>query len=367
MDMEWAKDGETGEIFIVQARPETVQSRRKRRRASRPYRIIGEGQEAGHRPERRRRHRHRPRLPDRERQARSSRFVDGSILVTSTTDPDWVPIMKRAAAIVTDHGGRTSHAAIVSRELGLPAIVGTGNATHVLHDDQEVTVSCAEGDEGFVYEGTARIRGRRARPEQACRRPAPRSCSTSPIPAAAFRWWRIPADGVGLARMEFVVTNHIKVHPMALVHFDALKDEEAKRDDRRAHRRLRRQDRVFRRPPGARPRAHRRRALSEAGDRAHERLQDQRICRPDRRRRVRAEGREPDDRLPRRLALLLAALPRGLRARMPGDPPAARGDGLRQRRRDDPVLPLDRGSRPRACGHGGERPQARRERACRSM
>ena len=92
------------------------------------------------------------------------RFVEGAVLVTQTTDPDWVPIMKRAAAIVTDHGGRTSHAAIVSRELGLPAIVGTGNATHILHDEQEVTVSCAEGDEGFVYEGIAEYRDRGARP-----------------------------------------------------------------------------------------------------------------------------------------------------------------------------------------------------------
>ena len=135
-----------------------------------------------------------------------------------STDPDWVPIMKRAAAIVTDHGGRTSHAAIVSRELGLPAIVGTGNATHVLHDGQEVTVSCAEGDEGFVYEGTPTFeiedaRRRRTVPATQTRR----SCSTSANPAAAFRWWRLPADGVGLARMEFVITNHIRVHPMALV------------------------------------------------------------------------------------------------------------------------------------------------------
>ncbi len=231
--------------------------------------------------------------------------------------------MKRAAAIITDHGGRTSHAAIVSRELGLPAIVGTGNATHLLHDEQEVTVSCAEGDEGFVYEGTAEFE---IETLDVTDLPETRTSVMLNLanPGAAFRWWRLPADGVGLARMEFVVSNHIRVHPMALVKFDQLKDEAAEEGDRRADRRLRRQDRVFRRPSGARPRPHRRGALSEAGDRAHERLQDQRICRPDRRRRVRAEGREPDDRLPRRLALLLAALPRGLRARMPGDRAAAR-------------------------------------------
>ena len=155
MDMEWAKDGETGELFIVQARPETVQLRRIAS-AFKTYRIkskgrmvasglsIGEAVVAG-----------RACLIDSPRDI--DRFVEGAILVTRTTDPDWVPIMKRAAAIITDHGGRTSHAAIVSRELGLPAVVGTSNATQVLHDEQELTVSCAEGDEGFIYEGTADV------------------------------------------------------------------------------------------------------------------------------------------------------------------------------------------------------------------
>ena len=164
MDMEWAKDGETGELFIVQARPETVQSR-KEASSFKSYRIkskgrklvtglsIGDAIVAG-----------RVCLIDSPRDI--GRFVDGAILVTQTTDPDWVPIMKRAAAIITDHGGRTSHAAIVSRELGLPAIVGTGNATHVLHDEQEVTVSCAEGDEGFVYEGRADYETEEPRPRK---------------------------------------------------------------------------------------------------------------------------------------------------------------------------------------------------------
>jgi pyruvate,water dikinase len=226
MDMEWAKDGESGELFIVQARPETVQSR-KEATAFKSYRIkskgrklvtglsIGDAIVAG-----------RACLIDSPRDI--GRFVDGAILVTQTTDPDWVPIMKRAAAIVTDHGGRTSHAAIVSRELGLPAIVGAGNATEVLHGDQEVTVSCAEGDEGFVYEGRAEFETEELDLQSV---PATRTHVMLNLanPAAAFRWWRIPADGVGLARMEFVVSNHIKVHPMALVHYDALKDEEAKR------------------------------------------------------------------------------------------------------------------------------------------
>ena len=226
MDMEWAKDGETGELFIVQARPETVQSRTQAS-AFKTYRIkskgrklvsglsIGEAVVAG-----------RACLIDRPRDM--DRFVDGAILVTRTTDPDWVPIMKRAAAIITDHGGRTSHAAIVSRELGVPAVVGTGNATQVLHDEQELTVSCAEGDEGFIYEGTAVFDAEQLDLDHI---PATRTQVMLNLanPAAAFRWWRLPADGIGLARMEFVVSNHIKVHPMALVHFDTLADQDAKR------------------------------------------------------------------------------------------------------------------------------------------
>jgi pyruvate,water dikinase len=225
MDMEWAKDGETGDIFIVQARPETVQSR-KEASALKSYRVkskgrkllsglsIGDAVVAG-----------QVCLIESAREI--GRFVDGAILVTQATDPDWVPIMKRAAAIVTDHGGRTSHAAIVSRELGLPAIVGTGDATHLLHDEQEVTVSCGEGDEGFVYEGRADYE---VEDLDIASIPATRTQVMLNLanPAAAFRWWRIPADGVGLARMEFVVSNHIKVHPMALVNYDALKDEDAK-------------------------------------------------------------------------------------------------------------------------------------------
>jgi len=225
MDMEWAKDGETGGLFVVQARPETVQSRRQAS-GVKSYRLkskgrvlasglsIGEAVAAG-----------RTCLIDSPHEI--GRFVDGAILVTRTTDPDWVPIMRRAAAIVTDHGGRTSHAAIVSRELGLPAIVGTGRATHVLHDGQEVTVSCAEGEQGFVYEGLAEYE---ARDLDLAHVPQTRTQVMLNLanPAAAFRWWRLPADGVGLARMEFVVSNHIKIHPMALVHTDAVADPATK-------------------------------------------------------------------------------------------------------------------------------------------
>jgi pyruvate,water dikinase len=227
MDVEWAKDGETGEIFIVQARPETVQSRREAA-AFKSYRItkagrrlasglaIGDAIVAG-------------RVCLVEDPGDIEGFEDGAILVTRMTDPDWVPVMKRAAAIVTDHGGRTSHAAIVSRELGLPAIVGTGNATERLHDEQDVTVSCAEGDQGFVYEGEATFETDVVDPNDL---PTTRTELMLNLgnPAAALRWWRLPADGVGLARMEFVVSNHIRVHPMALASFDRLRDEAAKRE-----------------------------------------------------------------------------------------------------------------------------------------
>ena len=224
MDMEWARDGDTGELFIVQARPETVQSRADIG-AIKSYTVtkagkpllkglsVGSAVAAG-----------RVSIIGSARDI--DQFVDGSVLVTGTTDPDWVPIMKRASAIVTDHGGRTSHAAIVSRELGLPAIVGTGNATHVLHDDQEVTVSCVGGDEGVIHEGIAEFTSEILRLDDL---PQTRTKIMLNLanPSAAFRWWRLPFDGVGLARMEFVISNALKVHPMALIHFDRLKDEAA--------------------------------------------------------------------------------------------------------------------------------------------
>lgn len=225
MDIEWAMDGRTGELFIVQARPETVQSRRQDP-LSKTYRIARKGRKlvsglsigrdavAG------------PVCIIRDVED-IDRFLPGSVLVTTTTNPDWVPIMKRAAAIVTDRGGRTSHAAIVSRELGLPAVIGTGNATEILKPGAQVTVSCAEGDEGFVYEGIAEIAIEEV---DLAAIPATRTKVMLNLanPAAAFRWWRLPADGVGLARMEFVISNQVKVHPMALVQFDTLRDGDAK-------------------------------------------------------------------------------------------------------------------------------------------
>lgn len=225
MDMEWAKDADTGELFIVQARPETVQSQRDTG-TLKTYRLLEEGRRlvTGYS------------IGEAIATGRAcviagpediGRFVPGSILVAETTSPDWVPIMKQAAAIVTDHGGRTSHAAIVSRELSIPAIVGAVDATRVLSDGQELTVSCAEGEKGFVYEGALRFEATELKVDDL---PRPRTQILMNIadPAAAFRWWRLPCQGIGLARMEFIITNSIKVHPMALLAFEKLEDKEAR-------------------------------------------------------------------------------------------------------------------------------------------
>lgn len=227
MDMEWAKDGETGKLFIVQARPETVKSRSPHGRLKN-FKIgnhgktlctglsVGEQIATG-----------RACLIESVKDI--DQFTDGAVLVTSTTDPDWVPVMKRASAIVTDHGGRTSHAAIVSRELGVPAIVGCGDATHILHDQQEVTVCCAEGDEGYVYEGIANFSVEELDLAHVSETKTKVMLNLA-NPATASRWWHLPADGIGLARMEFVVSNAIRVHPMALVHFDQVSDTAAREE-----------------------------------------------------------------------------------------------------------------------------------------
>ncbi len=226
MDIEWAKDGETGELAIVQARPETVHARREATaikvfRIRRKGRALASGASVGGAAA-------IGRVFRLDSPGDSGRFEDGGILVTGTTDPDWVPIMRRASAIVTDHGGRTSHAAIVSRELGVPAVVGTGNGTEVLRNGDEVTVSCAEGDRGFVYEGAAEIEVRDISPEKL---PPTRTRVMINLadPGAAFRWWRLPTDGIGLTRMEFIVGRMLQVHPMALAHPEQVRDPEAKR------------------------------------------------------------------------------------------------------------------------------------------
>lgn len=159
------------------------------------------------------------------------RFRDGAILVTGMTDPDWVPIMKKAAGIITYDGGTTSHAAIVNRELGVPAIVGTGHGTELLRDRQEIALSCAEGERGLVYDGILPFK---ATEVDLSNLPETRTAMMVNFasPAAAFRWWRLPAKGVGLAQMKFNTNNLIKIHPMALVHPDHVADPAARREIR---------------------------------------------------------------------------------------------------------------------------------------
>jgi pyruvate,water dikinase len=226
MDLEWAKDGETRLLYLVQARPETVQSSlssssfkrfslNKKGTAILTGAAIGTAIAAG-------------KACVIRNVADIAQFPDGAILVTENTDPDWVPVMKRAAGIITDHGGNTSHAAIVSRELGVPAIVGTGSGTTILHQDQEITLSCASGDKGVVYEGVLEFAS-----EEIDLGSLPETKTQVMVniaePAAAFQWWRLPAKGVGLARMEFIINNLIKVHPMALLHPERVSAEDNRR------------------------------------------------------------------------------------------------------------------------------------------
>ena len=220
MDIEWAKDGKTGELFIVQARPETVQSR-SNTGVLKTYDLVGSGKRlvTGISVGQSIAHGH---VCVIKSPSDIDRFEDGAILVTEMTDPDWVPIMERASGIVTNSGGRTCHAAIVSRELGTPAVVGTGDATEVLRPGQEITLSCAEGEVGYVYEGFLDFE------ETEVDLDVPDTETDMMLnvgsPAAAFRWWRLPSKGVGLARMEFIISNHIQIHPMALVHYDEIED-----------------------------------------------------------------------------------------------------------------------------------------------
>jgi pyruvate,water dikinase len=225
MDMEWAKDGLTGELFIVQARPETVQSQR-RLEALETYRlqqrgpVLVQGRAVGERIG-----------AGRVRVVRDVQSLGelqpGEVLVTEKTDPDWEPVMKRAAAIVTNRGGRTCHAAIVSRELGLPAVVGTLRGTELLANGQEVTVSCAEGDTGKVYAGLLPFAIDRVDLRN-LPRPHTKVMMNVGKPDEVFSLSQIPNDGVGLARIEFIISNHVQVHPLALLRFEELQDLGAK-------------------------------------------------------------------------------------------------------------------------------------------
>lgn len=229
MDIEWAKDGLTGELFLVQARPETVQSQ-KSGNVLRHYRLC-----LGNTPEILVHGRAVGELIGQGKVRvildvhNLDEFQAGDVLVTHKTDPDWEPIMKKASAIVTDAGGRTCHAAIIAREMGIPAIVGCGDATNILTTGQEVTVSCAEGEEGKVYQGLIPFEVQETALNDL---PKTRTQILMNVgnPEEAFRLSAIPGDGVGLARLEFIIANHIKVHPLALLHFDELADQEVKQE-----------------------------------------------------------------------------------------------------------------------------------------
>jgi len=226
MDIEWAKDGVTGELFVVQARPETVHSAKRLQASAEVYRLTGKpgvplvtGQAVG----------------EKIGVGRAHVVTDvnklhdvqpGEVLVARNTDPDWEPVMRRVSAIVTDQGGRTAHAAIVSREFGIPCIVGTGDATRVLATGKDITVCCSEGSDGHVYEGRLPFEV-----EHIEANTLPKSRTKIMLivgdPSQAFHLAAIPNEGVGLARIEFIVTNHIGIHPMALAQFRNLKDLKA--------------------------------------------------------------------------------------------------------------------------------------------
>ncbi|MDD5372868.1 MAG: pyruvate, water dikinase [Sulfurimonas sp.] len=216
MDIEWAKDGNDSKLYIVQARPETVMSKQNKSMTSKQYslnakdakiltsgRAIGEKIGIG-------------KITVINDTTEFARFKEGDILVADTTNPDWEPVMKKASAVITNRGSRTCHAAIVAREIGVPAVVGCGNATAVLQDGQKVTVSCAEGDEGYVYEGELEYYIKTI--DMSKLQPTKTKLFVNVgNPAEAFNFAKMPNDGVGLARMEFIMNNSINAHPMALV------------------------------------------------------------------------------------------------------------------------------------------------------
>lgn len=223
MDIEWAKDGITGELFILQARPETVHAQ-KATNFIEKYRLTGNhgaplvtgvavGEKIGHGKAHV--------ILDTNR---LTEFKEGEILVTEMTDPAWEPIMKRASAIVTERGGRTCHSAIISRELGIPCIVGTGNATEKIRSGNEITVSCAEGERGNIYYGKVDyvVEKHEINDKE---RPQTQIMMNVGDPDHAFAVSRLPNDGVGLARLEFIINNHIGIHPMALINYPNLKKQ----------------------------------------------------------------------------------------------------------------------------------------------
>ncbi|MFA5420502.1 MAG: phosphoenolpyruvate synthase [Patescibacteria group bacterium] len=225
MDIEWAYDGEDKQLYIVQARPETVESAKnlnylERYKISKRGKVVCQGQSVGNKIG----HGEVNRIMSVKE---IKKFKAGQVLVTDMTDPDWEPIMKIASAIITDKGGRTCHAAIISREMGIPCIVGTNNASKKIKSNNLVTVSCAEGETGFVYEGKISFKIERTNIGE-IKRPKTKIMMNIAEPETAFLNSFIPNDGVGLARLEFIINNYIKVHPMALINFNKIKNKTLK-------------------------------------------------------------------------------------------------------------------------------------------
>lgn len=224
MDLEWAKDGRSGELFLLQARPETVHGS-KQRSLWKNYRLlekskaIVEGKAVGSKIG-------QGRARILQEASEMDQFQAGEVLIAPMTDPDWVPLMKKATAVVTEHGGRTCHAAIVSRELGLPAVVGADGALGKIAEGQEITVSCAEGETGKVYPGLLRYEVEEI-PLQAIERPKTKVMLNVGDPDLAFEQSFLPNDGVGLARMEFIINHAVQAHPMALLRYPQLEDRHA--------------------------------------------------------------------------------------------------------------------------------------------
>jgi len=225
MDIEWAKDGQLNKLFIVQARPETIHAVAapnilEEYMLERKGKVLVEGLSIGSKIGQGKAH-----IIKDVRDI--NKFKKGEVLITEITDPDWEPIMKIAKAIVTNSGGRTSHAAIVSRELGIPCIVGTKNSTEKINSGQNITVSCAEGEIGQVYSGLLPFRIKKTRLDRLSKTKTQIMMNIGD-PEQAFSLSSIPCDGVGLARVEFIFTNYIKIHPLALINFKTLKDKEVK-------------------------------------------------------------------------------------------------------------------------------------------
>ncbi len=356
MDIEWGKDGTDGQLYILQARPETVKSQQQGK-AEQRFKLKGRssvlaegraiGQKIGTGP---------------VRLVHSIGEMDkvqaGDVLVTDMTDPNWEPVMKRASAIVTNRGGRTCHAAIIARELGIPAVVGCGDATDRLKEGTLVTVSCAEGDTGYIYDGLLETEVTEV---QRGEMPAIDTKIMMNVgnPQLAFDFAQLPNEGRGPGAAR---VHHQQQHRRASEGHPRLPAGRCRPEEGSGigGARPRVAARLLRRQGGRRHRHHRRRLLAQAGDRAAVGLQEQRVPQADRRLALRARGGEPDAGLPRRGALHQRGVPRGLRDGMRGAQARARRNGPRQRADHGALRAHPRPGRARDPAARRARPEARR-------